>query len=211
MKKILIALAALMFTSGHYTKPVEVTVEPMRPKGIEIVAHASRESGEACAKQVPIVELQLFEDEMVVVSEPSEYDLQSISALAHVALGEYSLIDTPEHKMQCAAVMECVMWRVMAGSAKGFNSTVEGVCSQPYQFHGYKPYDAVSDELLAFAADVYARTNKVLNGADPQEVGCVLPTDYLWFYGTGRVNVFRNAYEGGTTWDWSWPNPYANE
>ena len=210
MKKIAIVLAALMFTSGHYTKPVEVTVEPMKPKGIEIVAHAERRCAQS-ARQVPIAELTLIEDEVEEIVELTEYDMQSISALAHVALGEYNLIDTPEHKLQCAAVMECVMWRVMAGSPKGFNSTVEGVCSQPYQFHGYKPYDVVSEELLAFAADVYARANKVLNGADPQEVGCVLPTDYLWFYGTGRVNVFRNAYEGGAVWDWSWPNPYANE
>ena len=42
------------------------------------------------------------------------------------------------------------------------------------------------------------------------EVGRVLPADYLWFSGDSKRNHFRNAYKGGTVWDWSLPSPYED-
>ena len=66
----------------------------------------------------------------------------------------------------------------------------------------------VTDDLREMAVDVLQRFDLILKGADPLDVGCVLPQDYLWFTGDGRMNHHRNAYIGGTEWDWSWPNPY---
>ena len=45
-------------------------------------------------------------------------------------------------------------------------------------------------------------------GASFEEVGRVLPKEYMYFYGDGVANHFRTAWKGGTTWDWSYPNPY---
>ena len=41
-----------------------------------------------------------------------------------------------------------------------------------------------------------------------EDVGRTIPADYLWFWGDGRENYFRNQYQGGVTWDWSLPDPY---
>ena len=39
-------------------------------------------------------------------------------------------------------------------------------------------------------------------------VGRVLPSDYLWYRGDGRRNYFRDAYKGGSVWDWTLESPY---
>ena len=136
MKRIaVLILASLRFTSGakrcvssEPPKPVSLEVHP---PAVEIKAHPRKES--ACSqREVPIVEFVLFEDDEPI--EFTEQDKRDIKALAQMANGEYFLIDTPEHKVQCAAVMWCACWRSMYGASKGFNSTIESVCSQPYQF-----------------------------------------------------------------------------
>ena len=82
----------------------------------------------------------------------------------------------------------CVLNRV---DADGFPDTIIGVLSQPNQFHGYSPAFPVWDELTAVAEDVLTRWSLEKQGV---AVNRELPKSYLYFTGTGRENIFREAY-----------------
>lgn len=62
------------------------------------------------------------------------------------------------------------------------------------------------DDLITLCIDVLTRWYAEREGQ--VEVGRVLPVGYLWFSGDSKRNHFRNAYKGGTVWDWSLPSPY---
>jgi hypothetical protein len=99
----------------------------------------------------------------------------------------------------------CVVWTICNRVDAGYAETVSEVITQPYQF-SYNPNAPVWDELYELATDVLDRWNKEKNGEE--DVGRVLPSDYLWFSGAGTHNNFRNAFRGGTRWDYSFPSPY---
>ena len=82
----------------------------------------------------------------------------------------------------------CVLNRV---DDPRFPDTIQGVLSQPSQFHGYSPDFPVWDELKEVALDVLTRWNAEKNGVTVERE---LPNTYLWFTGTGVENVFREAY-----------------
>lgn len=101
--------------------------------------------------------------------------------------------------MEQAAVAWCVLNRVDAGYG-----TVEEVLTAPYQFASWG--GEIGQEQLDIASDVIIRWER--EKAGEADVGRVLPSEYLWFTGNGSENLFRDAYEGGSYWDWSLPNPY---
>ena len=82
----------------------------------------------------------------------------------------------------------CVLNRV---DADDFPDTIIGVLSQPNQFHGYSTAFPVWDELTAVAEDVLTRWSLEKQGV---AVNRELPKSYLYFTGTGRENIFREAY-----------------
>ena len=82
----------------------------------------------------------------------------------------------------------CVLNRV---DDDDFPDTIIGVLSQPDQFHGYSTAFPVWDELTAVAEDVLTRWSLEKQGV---AVNRELPKSFLYFTGTGRENVFREAY-----------------
>ena len=82
----------------------------------------------------------------------------------------------------------CVLNRV---DADGFPDTIIGVLSQPNQFHGYSTAFPVWDELTAVAEDVLTRWSLEKQGV---AVNRELPPSYLYNTGTGKKNIFREAY-----------------
>ena len=107
--------------------------------------------------------------------------------------------------------MAATMW-VVLNRADAWNKSVFEVVSAPGQFHGYLPYFPVEDHIYDIAVDVLTRWQMEKQGASAEEVGRVLPKDYLYFNGDGQVNWFRISYEHtGDYWDWSLPNPYETE
>ena len=104
-----------------------------------------------------------------------------------------------------AAVAWCVLNRV---DHPGFPDTVYGVLSAPNQFIGFSESYPVDPELLALAQDVLTRWHAEQTGAD--EVGRVLPKDYLWFSADGHGhNAFRNTFRQGAAWQWTMGSPYT--
>lgn len=103
-----------------------------------------------------------------------------------------------------AAVAWCVLNRV---DHPGFPDTVYGVLSAPNQFIGFSESYPVDPELLALAQDVLTRWRAEQTGAD--EVGRVLPKDYLWFSADGHGhNAFRNTFRQSAAWQWTAESPY---
>ena len=72
-----------------------------------------------------------------------------------------------------------------------FPDTIQGVLSQPHQFHGYSESFPVTDELYSVAFDVLTRWSYEKQGAPVRRE---LPSSFLWFTGNGRENIFREVY-----------------
>ena len=101
-----------------------------------------------------------------------------------------------------AAVIWCILNRVDAGYGD-----FEEVATAPNQF-AYYSNTRIVKEFYELAEDVLDRWSQEKAGI--KDVGRVLPQDYLWFRGNGKVNIFRNKYKGDyEIWDWSLPDPYA--
>ena len=82
----------------------------------------------------------------------------------------------------------CVLNRV---DDERYPDSIIAVLSQSGQFHGYSPNHPVWDELTAVAEDVLTRWSLEKQGV---AVNRELPKSYLYFTGTGRENIFREAY-----------------
>ena len=100
-----------------------------------------------------------------------------------------------------AAVIWCILNRVDAGYGD-----FEEVATAPNQF-AYSSNTRIIKEFYELAEDVLDRWSQEKAGI--KDVGRILPQDYLWFRGNGKVNIFRNKYKGDyKIWDWSLPDPY---
>ena len=72
-----------------------------------------------------------------------------------------------------------------------FPDTIQGVLSQPSQFHGYDPAYPVTDELYDVAFDVLTRWSYEKQSIPVRRE---LPNTYLWFTGDGEQNHFREEW-----------------
>ena len=82
----------------------------------------------------------------------------------------------------------CVLNRV---DDERYPDSIIEVLSQSGQFHGYSPNHPIWDELTAVAEDVLTRWSLEKQGV---AVNRELPKSYLYFTGTGKENIFREAY-----------------
>ena len=72
-----------------------------------------------------------------------------------------------------------------------FPDTIQGVLSQPNQFHGYDPNYPVTSELYDVAFGVLTRWSYEKQGIPVRRE---LAESFLWFTGNGRENIFREVY-----------------
>ena len=129
--------------------------------------------------------------QMVAVPEPSaepEYEMyfteDDVIAMAKMLWGEARgcALDNQQKAVWC------VLNRV---DDPRFPDTIQGVLSQPSQFHGYSPDFPVWDELYAVALDVLTRWSMEKQGVAVERE---LPNTYLWFTGYNGSNHFREEY-----------------
>ena len=162
------ALIALLLIADRF-----FTVEP------ELIPEPERDWGGLKAQQ------------MVAVPEPSaepEYEMyfteDDVVAMAKMLWGEARgcTLDNQQKAVWC------VLNRV---DDPRFPDTIQGVLSQPSQFHGYSPDFPVWDELYAVALDVLTRWSLEKQGVTVERE---LPNTYLWFTGDGVQNHVREAY-----------------
>ena len=127
--------------------------------------------------------------QMVVVAEPSAepemyFTEDDVVAMAKMLWGEARgcALDNQQKAVWC------VLNRV---DDPRFPDTIQGVLSQPSQFHGYSPDFPVWDELKEVARDVLTRWSFETQGVAVERE---LPNTYLWFTGDGVQNHFREKY-----------------
>ena len=132
------------------------------------------------------------EPEQSEAPEPSEapvyYEMyfteEDVAEVAKMLWGEARGC-TRDNQIKCAWV---VVNRV---DDKRFPDTIQGVLSQPNQFHGYDPTYPVTDELYSVAFDVLTRWSYEKQGVPVRRE---LPKSFLWFTGNGAENIFREVY-----------------
>ena len=124
---------------------------------------------------------------VVEVAEP-EYEMYfteaDVISLAQMLYGEARGC-TVDNQAKC---VWCVLNRV---DDARFPDTIQGVLSQPNQFHGYSPDFPVWDNLRAVALDVLTRWSMEKQGAD---VARELDKNAVFFTGDGTTNWFREVY-----------------
>lgn len=103
----------------------------------------------------------------------------------------------------------CVGWvacnRVDTGT---FGDTITEVLTAPGQF-AWIPDTPVEEWLVEIAEDVLQKWS--IEKSTGECCGRVLPVEYLYFHGDGKVNWFRIEYEHNNQyWDYSLPSPYES-
>ena len=148
---------------------------------------------EAPSSPAPTVTTEeTVEPEQTEAPEPSEalvyYEMyfteDDVAEVAKMLWGEARGC-TRDNQIKCAWV---VVNRV---DDERFPDTIQGVLSQPHQFHGYDPTFPVTDELCSIAFDVLTRWSYEKQGIPVRRE---LPESFLWFTGNGRENIFREVY-----------------
>ena len=149
--------------------------------------------GDALPSPAPTVTAEeTAEPEQTEAPEPSDppvyYEMyfteDDVVAMAKMLWGEARGC-TRDNQIKCAWV---VLNRV---DDERFPSTIQGVLSQPHQFHGYSDSFPVTDELYSVAFDVLTRWSYEKQGIPVRRE---LPESFLWFTGNGRENIFREVY-----------------
>lgn len=147
---------------------------------------------------VEVVEVVTPESKPEVTPQP--WTDEEVVLLAKMLWGEARGVSSDTEKAAC-------VWCALNRVDQGYGD-ITIVVTAPYQFVGYTESNPVDDDLKALCEDVLSRWYAEREGQ--VEVGRVLPADYLWFSGDSKRNHFRNAYKGGTVWDWSLPSPYED-
>ena len=128
------------------------------------------------------------------------YTELDVELLARVILGEANGIKSTKLR---AAVAWCVLNRVDDGY---WGDNIYSVISWPHQFWVAWNVE-VPQHHLDLAEDVLQRWCEEKAGIE--NVGRVLPKEYLYFHGN-LEHGFRLKNESKETWDWSLSNPYED-
>lgn len=144
-----------------------------------------------------VIETVAYTVEQIDIPVP---DPEDIEILAKTVYGEAGGVPNTAHQ---AAVIWCILNRV---DDPRWPDTIEEVVI-PSQFNGYDPENPITPELYELSLDVYNRWQQEKAGAE--DVGRILPKEYVFFHGDGKENHFRTEYEHtGNYWDWTLPDPY---
>ena len=166
--------------------PEPVTTSPVSiPEAETVLATATPEATEAPAE----------------VEEERELNPAEVELIGRTIWGE---ADGVKDMAERAAVAWCILNRVDT-----YEQTIEEVVTAPKQFHGYRTWGECPQRHLDLAADVLNRWYAEKDGAE--DVGRVLPSDYLYFIGDGERNHFSIEYQSTDYWNWSLHNPYITK
>lgn len=137
------------------------------------------------------------------IEEPWEPDPLDVQYIAITIYGEAGVVQS---KARQAAVGWCILNRV---DAPGFPDTIAEVVTAPYQFAGYHAGTTPPERYIDLARDILTRYHREQQGE--AEVGRTLPQGWCFFTGDGEENYFTKEWRGTDTWDWTLPDPYAEE
>lgn len=164
----------------------------------------------------PIVDLAIIEkpkeqieEEKSEVESPKLYTNNDVIALTKMLWGEARGIKEYKSNGRCVSAkcqQAAVIWTVLNRYDAGHEDSIVKVVTAKSQFVGYRESNPVDEELMNLVTDVLDRWSREKQGET--DVGRVLPADYMWFYGDGRNNHFRNDFNNKVKWDWKLADPY---
>ena len=100
-----------------------------------------------------------------------------------------------------------VVWAILNRCDDGrFGKGIISVVTAPSQFAGYRSSNPVDPEIRELVVDVLDRYSK--DKAWIETVVRVLPKEYLYFRGNGKVNLFSKKWNSSNIWEWSLESPY---
>ena len=160
---------------------------------------------------LPIIKKEQEEQEEKEQEQESKIDIPNIEKkykdeipyIARTVWGEARGCSETEQ----AAVIWCILNRVDS-SIRYMPDNIIDVVTQKHQFLGYVKTFPVTKKIKKLVIDVLTRWE--MEKAGVENVGRVLPPEYMWFHGDGRHNHFRDSYRGGNRWNWSLDSPYED-
>lgn len=195
-------ITILLIICGYFDAKTEVAANSMATITTSVLTDkldAKNAELESIIEPEPIVDIMSFEassPEIEIFVDETE-----ATYIAKTIWGEARGCS----KMEQAAVAWCILNRVDSDLPYIPNSIRE-VVTQKGQFHGYSKDFPVDDDIYDLAVDVIERWQREKLGEE--NVGRVLPKEYLYFYGDGERNHFTIEWKDKATWDWSLENPY---
>ena len=194
-------LAALLMVNSRVAKLEEQAYQLQRQmvyleERLESLEKVKAKAEEQTAKEVP--REPNAPGSTVTMKDLYPPTEEELTILAKIVYREARGIPDRAHQ---AAVIWCILNRVDDGY---WGDTITEVATYPNAF-AWVPDTPVEQEFLLLAADVCERWN--LEKAGASEVGRVLPTEYLYFTGSGGLNHFTTEWKGTETWDWSLKSP----
>ena len=181
-----------------YMQPVYNFTLQVDPSMIEYKEESNLKPDEEVTDQTP-VEDNNSEAEVVELVIENNFTNEEIDHIAKTVWGEARGLS----KTHQAGVVWSILNRCDDGR---FGKGVINVITAPSQFAGYRSDNPIDPEIRDLVVDVLDRYSQEKAGID--NVGRVLPKEYLYFRGNGKTNLFSEKLNSNNTWDWSLESPY---
>ena len=181
-----------------YVQPVYNFTLQIDPSVIEHKEESNPKPDEEATDQTP-VEDNSSEAEVVGPVIENPFTNEEINHIAKTVWGEARGLS----KTHQAGVVWAILNRCDDGR---FGKGIISVITAPSQFAGYRSGNPVDPEIRELVVDVLDRYSQEKAGI--KNVGRVLPKEYLYFRGNGRVNLFSKKWNSTNIWDWSLESPY---
>ena len=184
--------------ASAFVQPVYHFTLQVDPSMIEYKEESNPKSEEEATDQTPVKDIGK-EVEVVDLAIENNFTNEEIDHIAKTVWGEArGLSETHQ-----SAVVWTILNRIDDGR---FGKGIIGVITAPSQFAGYRSGNPVDPEIRELVVDVLDRYSKEKAGIE--NVGRVLPKEYLYFRGNGKVNLFSKKWNSTNVWDWSLKSPY---
>ena len=184
--------------ANTYVQPVYQFTLQVDPSMIEYKEESNPKPDEEVTDQTPVEDIS---NEVEVVESVIEntFTNEEIDHITKTVWGEARGLS----KTHQAGVVWTILNRCDDGR---FGKGVIDVITAPSQFAGYRSGNPVDPEIRDLVVDVLNRYSQEKAGIE--NVGRVLPKDYLYFRGNGKTNLFSEKLNSNNTWDWSLESPY---
>ena len=184
--------------ASAYVQPIYNFTIQVDPSVIEHKEESNPKPEKEVTDQAPVKDIS-EEVEVVELVVENNFTNEEIDYIAKTVWGEARGLS----KTHQAGVVWTILNRCDDGR---FGKGIISVVTAPSQFAGYRSGNPVDPEIRDLVVDVLDRYSQEKAGIE--NVGRVLPKEYLYFRGNGRVNLFSKKWKSNNVWDWSLESPY---
>ena len=185
--------------ASAYVQPIYQFTHQVDPSMIEYKEESNLKPEEEATDQTPVKDIN-NEVEIDKLINESIFTNEEINYIVKTVWGEARGLS----KTHQAGVVWTILNRCDDGR---FGKDIIDVVTAPSQFAGYRSGNPVDPEIRDLVVDVLDRYSQEKSGID--NVGRVLPKEYLYFRGNGKVNLFSKKWNSNDVWNWSLESPYV--